>query len=273
MEDLRITVSNLDVPMTVKEYLRKIGISVTLTKKVKCGGIHLNGRAVTVRAEIKNGDELKLIFPKSENESIVPMDIPLKVVYEDEHILVVDKPSNMPTHPSLGNSLPTLANAVIGKYGKQFTFRAINRLDRDTSGLVLIAKEPISANILSSAMKSGKFKKQYTCTVCGVPESKGIIDAPIRRESDGSVKRTVAPDGKHALTEYEVIEAAGDRAVCLVTLHTGRTHQIRVHMSYIGHPLVGDFLYGERESGNFDLRCSRLSFPHPTTGETMTFSI
>ncbi len=267
MREIRVTVSELQKPITVKEFVKTQGLSATLIKKVKLGGIFLNGQTVTVRAEVKNGDEIKIVFPRVENESIVPMQIPLKIIYEDEYILAVDKPANMPTHPSRGNSLPTLANAVIGKYGTDFVFRSINRLDRDTSGIVLIAKDPISANRLSTYMKQGRFHKSYTCTVCGIPKSRGTIDAPIRREAEDTIKRIVAPDGKRALSEYEVIAKHGDRAVCKVTLHTGRTHQIRVHMAHIGHPLVGDFLYGNRESGTYDLRCTELSFPHPLTGE------
>ena len=264
-----IEISGLLEPMLLKDYLRRSGYSVTLLKKVKFAGLYLNGERVTVRATVKNGDHLRVDHPDEQSE-IEPMSIPLRVLYEDEELLAVDKPTNMPTHPSRGNSLPTLANAVMGMYGGDFVFRSVNRLDRDTSGIVLIAKTQMSAGTMSEAMKSGAFRKRYECIVEGTPTpDRGVIDQPIEREQEGSVKRIVRPDGKRALTEYEVIANLCDRSLCGILLHTGRTHQIRVHMAYIGHPLVGDFLYGRRESGEFYLRCTEIEFPHPKTGERM----
>ena len=186
-------------------------------------------------------------------------------------MLAVDNPTNMPTHPSKGNSLPTLANAVMAKYGGDFVFRAVNRLDRDTSGIVLIAKDELSAYRLSESMKSGKFVKKYEAVISGCPEKKkGIIDAPIRRESEGSTRRIVAPDGKRAVTEYRVIKELSGNAVCEIRLHTGRTHQIRVHMAHIGHPLVNDFLYGKRGDEPYSLRCVELCFSHPKNNSKIT---
>ena len=270
MEKITMTAKGLELPVTVKEYLLSKGFSATLIKTVKYGGIYLNGNRVTVRSEVKNGDSLEIFIPMESSEGIEPMDIPLSVAYEDEYILVADKPMNMPTHPSRGNSLPTLANAVMGKYGGDFVFRAVNRLDRDTSGLVLIAKDRISAYKLSEAMKAGKFVKKYIALITGIPNPRdGVIDAPIRRVNEGSIKRGVFDDGKRAITEYRVIGEKNGNAVCEIILHTGRTHQIRVHMAHIGHPLLGDFLYGERSDNGYFLRCSELSFPHPKTEEQM----
>ena len=199
------------------------------------------------------------------------MSIPLRILYEDDELLAVDKPTNMPTHPSKGNNLPTLANAVMGMYGGNFVFRSVNRLDRDTSGIVIIAKNQMSAGKLSELMKAGKFRKEYECIVDGVPNPPiGIINQPIEREHEGSIKRIVRPDGKRAVTEYRVIGELGERSRCRIILHTGRTHQIRVHMAYIGHPLSGDFLYGKRAESEYFLRCVSISFPHPKTGENLT---
>ena len=268
MKSIRIETTELNGECSVKEYLLHLGYSITFIKKVKYGGILLNGAPVTVRASVKRGDVLELIPPKATSDGIEPIDIPLTVLYEDDYLVVFDKPTNMPTHPSKGNSLPTLANAVMARYGGDFVFRSINRLDRDTSGIVLIAKDQVTAHRLSSDMKLGKFKKKYLCTVCGTPSpAHAIIDAPIRREAEQSIKRIVANDGKRAITEYTVLSSDGDSSICEIILHTGRTHQIRVHMAYIGHPLKNDFLYGERSDEGYKLRCTELTFPHPFTKE------
>ncbi len=260
--------------MLLREFLDKKGLSKTIVKRAKLGGLFVSGEAVTVRRVLKIGELVAVKLFEKEEEKITPVDIPINVVYEDEYIMVVDKPTNMPTHPSRGNSLPTLANAVVARMGSDFTFRAINRLDRDTSGLVLIAKDPFSASRLSQALKNGEFSKKYTALVKGIPkDTHGIIDAPVRREFEASMKRVVSADGKRALTEYDLLEVRGEDSVLEVTLHTGRTHQIRVHLAYIGHPLVGDFLYGVREDCGYFLRCNKLSFPHPISGKTIKIEI
>ena len=251
---------------------RKLGFSTALVTKVKFGGVRLNGEVVTMRATVNSGDTVSIDFPEETSEHVEPMDIPLDILYEDEHILAVNKPKDMPTHPSRGNHLPTLANAVSAYLGEPFVFRAVNRLDRGTSGIVVIAKNPFSAAILGRAMKERKIHKKYVATVSKVPkENHGIIDAPIARETEGNIKRIVREDGKRAITEYQVIGINSDgNAICEITLHTGRTHQIRVHFAYIGHPLVGDFLYGDELEGGYSLVCSEISLPHPITNEILT---
>ena len=256
--------------MTVKDFLRREGYSVTLIKRIKYGGILLSGVPVTVRATVKDGDEIELVLKGGACSDIAPMNIDIRVLYEDEYLVALDKPTNMPTHPSRGNSLPTLANAVMGMYGEDFTFRAVNRLDRDTSGIVIIAKDQHTASLLSKDMQAGKFKKKYSCRVEGVPlQREGLIDAPIERECEGSIKRVVREDGKRSITEYKVIDYDGETSLCEIILHTGRTHQIRVHMAYIGTPLLGDFLYGTPSEGKYFLRCTEIRLPHPVTKEEL----
>lgn len=258
------------LPSDMKSFLYSHGLSVTLVKKAKMGGIFLNGAAVTVRATVKEGDRVEVFLESERSEGIPPMDIPIRVLYEDDDILAVDKPTNMPTHPSKGNNLPTLANAVMGYYGGDFVFRSVNRLDRDTSGIVIIAKNKISASSLSSSMKKGLWHKKYHALVEGVPEPKeGRINAPIERIEEGNIKRCVRPDGKAAITDYKVIEEHSDSSLCEISLLTGRTHQIRVHMAHIGHPLVSDFLYGIESEREYYLRCIEISFPHPKTKEIL----
>ena len=275
MERISFKAENIKNGIRMSDYLRRIGFSTSLITKVKFGGVSLNGEVVTMRATVNPGDEITVSFPPEESENIEPMDIPLDVLYEDEHVLAVNKPKDMPTHPSRGNHLPTLANAVSSYLGGPFVFRAVNRLDRGTGGIVIIAKNPFSAAILGRQMKERRINKKYIATVSGIPKDKeGRIDAPIARQTEGNILRVVREDGKRAITDYKVIGLTDDgNAVCEVTLHTGRTHQIRVHMAYIGHPLVGDFLYGIGRDEGYDLTCSEISFYHPFTNELMVISV
>ena len=267
---VEISADGCAFPILLREYLRFLNLSTAVIKEAKRTGIFLNGEAVTVRATVNKGDLVEVYISDAKSENIVPMDIPLTVLYEDDDILAVDKPTNMPTHPSKGNNLPTLANAVMGYYGGDFVFRSVNRLDRDTSGIVIIAKNRISASALSASMKRGMWEKKYHALVSGVPtEESGVIDAPIERVCEGNIKRMVREDGKRAISEYRVIESHGDSSLLEITLKTGRTHQIRVHMAHIGHPLVSDFLYGTPSEKEYYLRCKEIIFPHPKTKEKL----
>jgi 23S rRNA pseudouridine1911/1915/1917 synthase len=266
------TVGALAAPMRISEYLKnELHLSVTLIKRVKYGGVFLNGENVHMRASVKEGDRIEIALPEEKSEGIPPIDLPLEVLYEDEQLLAVCKPKNMPTHPSRGNSLPTLANAIMAREGEGFVFRAVNRLDRDTSGIVLIARDAFTAAKMAEDMKAGRYEKTYLALVEGVPESHfGIIDAPIERVAPDSIKRCVREDGKAAITEYEVIGVRPDGALLRVSPKTGRTHQIRVHLSHIGHALVGDFLYGEKTESGYLLHCSEIKLPHPITRNTFS---
>ncbi len=247
----------------------KLRCSKNIITKLKKGEyILLNGKRVTVREILKIGDELEIILPIEPSENIVAnSEIPFKILYEDEDILVVDKPAGVPTHPSINHYHDTLANGVKAYLGKDFTFRAVNRLDRDTSGVVVIAKNMLSCHILSDAVKNHAFQKTY-CAIChGIPEKReGIIDLPIARERESIIKRCIRDDGKAAKTEYWVEKTEGEYSLLTACPITGRTHQIRVHFAHIGCPLFGDRLYGsDIENERVRLHCKCIEFTHPIT--------
>lgn len=277
MKNIEIKIDRELSGKTVKEILfGKLNLSARLVTRLKrTGGITVNSNPATVRKELSDGDILKVVTEDGQSENIVPNNIPLDIVYEDEDILLINKPAGMPVHPSFRHYEGTLANAVMYKYRNQdFTFRAVSRIDKDTTGLVLIALNGFSADFLCRQMRERKINKTYLAVCCGVPkDSSGKIEAPIMRENDSVIKRIVAENGQCALTEYEVVSTDGVYSVIKAFPHTGRTHQIRVHMSHIGTPIYGDFIYGtEIPDEPMRLHCSSLQFAHPSTGEVMTFN-
>ena len=276
---LSYTVLKNDEGKSVKQIIeREFNLSSRLLSKLKnSGGIKVNGNNVTVRFALGENDVLTLENTDVPSKNVPMSDIPLDVLYEDEDILAVNKPMGMPTHPSAGHHDDTLANAVVYRYrNDNFTFRAITRLDGDTTGVVLIARNALSAQRLTDALSGGEIIKEYTALCEGVPQPlEGKIEGPISRCSDSIIKRKVDKDGKYALTKYEVVRASGDGRFSLVKAVpvTGRTHQIRLHLSYIGTPIYGDFLYGKPLDGvRAHLHCSCLIFKHPSTGEKVEIS-
>lgn len=254
-----------------------LGISASLVRRLKLeeDGILLNGSPARQNQVLKEGDKLTITVHDKNSEHIVPKNIPLSVLYEDEDILVIDKPGNMPTHPSQNHHDDTLANAVMYRYREEnFTFRVITRLDRETSGVVLIAKNALAAQRLSLDMQNGRIEKEYIAAVCGIPEKEtGCIKAPIGRKSDSVILRCITPDGKAAETEYTVLEKKEGMSLLRITPKTGRTHQIRVHMQSMGTPIFGDGLYGEvREGERTRLHCRKICFTHPGCGKRMEIS-
>ncbi len=280
--------------MLLRDYLtRTLGLSHRLLTRLKQtpGGIQLGGKTVTVRAILRQGDELTLALEDTSDTPrgvITPSDAWPDVLYEDDDILVCNKPYGMPTHPSHGHFDDTLANAVahyeLDKTGQPSIFRPVNRLDRDTSGVVLLARNQLSAARLSAAMREGRMQKSYLALLEGrLPQQAGEIDLPIRRAKESIITREVcSPDavGAHtAHTRYYVIASwqIGSHARTLVKAWplTGRTHQLRVHFSHSGAPIAGDTLYGTRctdipTPARQALHAYSLTFPHPTTGQIMT---
>ncbi|MBR6231415.1 MAG: RluA family pseudouridine synthase [Lachnospiraceae bacterium] len=240
----------------------------------------LNGEPVFLNARLNAGDALKIrIIETESSEHIPPADIPLDIVYEDGDIIVLNKPAGMPTHPSRNNYDNTLANGL-AKYfrdqGEDFVFRCTNRLDRDTSGLILVSKHMVSASIMGDMVRERRFSREYLAICKGsVTPNAGTIDVPLGRKSGSIIERCVDfENGERAVTHYEVVKEASGHSLVKLKLDTGRTHQIRIHMKYLGFPLIGDYLYNpDYEHMNRQaLHSYRIEFDHPVTGEHMKFT-
>ena len=276
------TIDSASAGLRIEQYLRRRGYSyqnLTQLKKMR-ESILINGVWSYMRTPLKDGDILTVHIQEPESSpNIPPVKLPLDIVYEDEDIVVVNKPAGMPVHPSLNNYENSLANGLMYYYrkqGKPFIFRCTNRLDRDTSGLTVVAKHMVSSSILSSMGMRHEITREYLAIVRGaLNPSEGTIDAPIGRTGSSLIERKIDfENGEHAVTHYRVVEEQNGHSLVSLILETGRTHQIRVHMKYIGHPLVGDYLYNpdmeyiDRQA----LHSHRLSFTHPVTGEKMEFT-
>lgn len=267
--------------MSIHDYLRSVhNFSRRLLKNVKeiPENICVNGEAKTVRHLLSAGDVIEVIFP-SENIGLglTTEDIPLSIVYEDDDILVIDKPARVATIPSFKHVNGTIANAVLGHYEKQhipYTVHVVTRLDRDTSGLLLIAKHQYSHSLLAREQQVGQVNRHYCAVVEGnLKQQIGTIDASIGRKEDSIIERTVDETGKKAITHYQVEQESNEYSLVSIKLETGRTHQIRVHFSYIGHSLAGDDLYGgsTQHIDRQALHCKALTFTHPFTKKVMQF--
>lgn len=225
------------------------------------------------------GDTLTLhLIEEESSENIVPTPLPLSIVYEDEDLLVINKTAGMPIHPSQGNYDNTLANACAYYFqekGEPFTYRCINRLDRDTTGLLILARHAYSASLLSSMVARREIHREYRAIVTGLLPEESIVDAPIARADGSTIEREVNFEtGETARTHYKCLAYKNGYSLASLKLETGRTHQIRVHMKYIGHPLPGDFLYNPDYSiiDRQALHSYRLTFTHPITGVLMDFT-
>ena len=265
------------------QYLRHLGYTgqnLTELKKMR-ESILLNGEPCYMNRILSAGDVLTVhIQETAVSEQVVPVNLALSIVYEDEDILVVDKPAGMPTHPSMNNYTNSLANALAWYYkeqGKPFIFRCTNRLDRDTSGLTVIAKHMVSSGILAGDVTRHAIHREYLAIVSGhVNPLEGRIEAPLGRKEGSIIERTVDwENGEYAAINYRVVKYLKDHTLVSLRLETGRTHQIRIHMKYLGYPLIGDYLYNPdmRYISRQALHSARLSFVHPMTKEAMTFEV
>lgn len=267
---------------TVLAFLKHNNFSSRLIKELKKNphGILIGNKKVTVQKTLKKGNTLTVYIKENKPPSaaLIPVYYPLEIVYEDKDVVVVNKPAFMATHPSQNNHGTTLANALAYHFlqnGGPASVRSVNRLDKNTSGLILIAKNVHASGVLSDHLKVKKIRREYLAFVEGCPDNEsGTVDAPIARCEGSTIARCVDKEhGDRAVTHYTVLNK-GEFSLLKLSLETGRTHQIRVHMSYIGHPVAGDFLYGHEFSGGINrhaLHSYTLEFTHPVTGEILSF--
>ncbi len=279
---LEYIISSDTNPVTVLDFLKQEGFSRHILSSMKNSSgncIVLNGERGFGRSVLKEGDRLVVTVPEVESgENIIRTEMDLDILYEDEDILVINKPAGMPVHPSMGNYENTLANGIawyFSQKGEDFVYRCINRLDRDTTGALILAKNPLSAAVLSVQMKRRQIRRTYLALVDGVLPESGVVDAPIARMEGSVITREVNFEtGESAMTHYERLAVGRYYSLAELHLETGRTHQIRVHMKYIGHPLPGDYLYHPdyRRIQRQPLHSFQLEFTHPITKEPMLFT-
>lgn len=279
---LEYIISSDTNPVTVLDFLKQEGFSRHILSSMKNSSgncIVLNGERGFGRSVLKEGDRLVVMVPEVESgENIIRTEMDLDILYEDEDILVINKPAGMPVHPSMGNYENTLANGIawyFSQKGEDFVYRCINRLDRDTTGALILAKNPLSAAVLSVQMKRRQIRRTYLALVDGVLPESGVVDAPIARMEGSVITREVNFEtGESAVTHYERLAVGRYYSLAELHLETGRTHQIRVHMKYIGHPLPGDYLYHPdyRRIQRQPLHSFQLEFTHPITKEPMLFT-
>lgn len=277
---LTYKIEDLQEPESISSFLKKKGYSrhvLTHLKQTE-NGICKNGEWTWPSQLLKDGDQLTVtIREEAASENIVPTEMELKIVYEDEDLLVLNKDADVPIHPSINNYENTLANGVawyFQKKGETFIYRCINRLDRDTTGLLIIAKNMLSAAILSEMGKRREIHREYLAIAQGCIPEQGTIDAPIARKEGSVLERCVDfENGERAVTHFRRLKYWDDYSLVALKLETGRTHQIRVHMKHLGYPLIGDFLYHPdyRLLSHQALHSWKLEFSHPITGENMCF--
>ena len=250
--------------------------------QIKAGQVLVNGQVKKAKYTVQEGDIITYQVPEIVEIDYVAEDIPLDIVYQDEDVAVVNKPQGMVVHPSAGHTSGSLGSALLSRVKVLSGINGVlrpgigHRIDKDTSGLLMIAKNDEAHTKLAAELKDKKSLRKYWAIVHGnLPNDRGVIEAPIGRSEKDRKKQAVTAKGKKAVTRFQVLERFDDYTLVELTLETGRTHQIRVHMAYIGHPVAGDEVYGPRKAlkgnGQF-LHARTLGFTHPRTGEVVAFT-
>ncbi|MBS5824803.1 MAG: RluA family pseudouridine synthase [Clostridium argentinense] len=264
--------------MKVREYMTEVlELSRRFTKNAGLNKrIYVNKNIVKLNHRLNKGDIIEVQITKNESQNIIPEDIDIDVIYEDSELLVVNKKPNMVVHPTKSYPTGTLSNGILYYFkekGENCIVRLVSRLDMDTSGLIMVAKNQFAHMNLAKSMENNLITKSYLAIVHGViKEEYGTIDVPIGRPTEDSIKREVMEHGQNSITHFKVVERYKNATLVELTLETGRTHQIRVHLSYINHPIYGDSLYGIEEKEYIKrqaLHAYKLVIPHPRTGEIL----
>lgn len=263
----------------IREVLRRsMGVSYTALKSAKWNGrIRLNGETTRADARVEDGDLVNIEWEEDVPVyQLKPFDLPLDIPYQDEYLMIVAKPGGIASQSSQNHPDDSLENAVYSYFGcpENFIYRPVNRLDKGTGGLMVIARTPHAQHLLQKELHTPAFRRRYLALTDGIPtEEEGTLDYPIIKVPGATIKRMIAPDGKPSRTRYRVLEKRESGALILLELETGRTHQIRVHLSHIGCPVQGDFLYGQERPeefpGCFALHSAMVELRHPLTGETL----
>lgn len=251
-----------------------------ITKLKKANKIYLNSLPTYTKKSVTVGDTVSVLIDfEEDNSNIVASNIPLNIIYEDDYLLVLNKPANIAIHPSILHFYNSLSNGVkfyFDKLGLKKKIRIVNRLDRNTSGIVIFAKNEYIQECLIKQMKTNEFKKEYLAIAKGILESKsGTLNFPIARKEGSIIERTVTSDGDSAITHYDVVKEFNNLSLVHIVLETGRTHQIRVHFSHIGHPILGDTLYGSPSEliNRQALHSYKLTFIHPVTKKVLSLEV
>lgn len=261
--------------------LRHYGVSTSVVRRAKLlpDGLTIDGASAFSTAPVRAGQTVSVLVGDARPSQIPPVDGPLDLVYEDEDLLVVNKAPGVTVHPGPGHWRDSLGNHVLAHYekiGLAADFHPVHRLDKGTSGLLVVAKHAAAQNALTAALHTGDFYREYRAVCLGTPSpAAGAIDAPIGPADGSSIRQEVRADGKRAVTRYEVLGSGNGLSLLRLVLDTGRTHQIRVHMAHVGHPLAGDFLYGTEDKALIArpaLHSARLELTQPYTGRKLAFT-
>ncbi|ATO55527.1 RluA family pseudouridine synthase [Loigolactobacillus coryniformis] len=277
---LTVTTENGRLDKVISSHFEELS-RAQVQQLIKTEHVQVNGQLEKAKYAVAAGDQITVSIPAPAALDVQPQNIPLDIVYEDDDVLVVNKPQGMVVHPAPGHPQDTLVNALL-YHSPLSTINGVirpgivHRIDKDTSGLLMVAKNDQAHISLAAQLQAKTSQREYLALVHGViKEDKGTIDAPIARAKNDRKKQAVVAGGKHAVTHFEVLERFNEYTLIKCILETGRTHQIRVHMKYIGHPVAGDPLYGPKKTlkghGQF-LHAALLGFKHPRTGEQMTFT-
>lgn len=274
---LRATAAIKDDGRKLKFFVRSdMAVSYTKFSSLKMqGAMKVNGTVQHANYILRPGDTVEIVMDEASVSRAEASDGDVDVVYEDDDLMIIDKPAPLACQSSSRNPMPALENRLMAKFGPSFVFRPINRLDKGTSGLMCAAKHAHAADLLQRQLHTDQFVRKYLAVVDGRMEGSGRIDLPIAKAGEATVKRVISHEtGKPAVTDYETVVSGDARSLVRLRLLTGRTHQIRVHLSSMGHPVTGDFLYGIETAdlpGRFALHSAYISLRQPLTGETIKY--